>query len=379
MPRVDVVVRSKTSKSARAAQLCGMFDVPPKEESVLRWTANLPIEEKPWSVGLVVGPSGCGKSTIARELWGDLVDRPLEWNSPAVVDDFDAGHSMDEIAKVCQAVGFNTIPAWLRPFHVLSNGEQFRASLARRLLESDGLVVVDEFTSVVDRQVAAIGSHAVQKHIRRAGRKFVGVTCHYDVIDWLQPDWTFDPSSNVFQWRSVQPRPQIEVEIRKVPWSEWRRFAPFHYLTSSLNRAARCFVLYVNDSPAAFAGMLPRPTKGQHGEISIMGCSRLVTLPDYQGLGLAFALIDKIAAAYKSASLRARTYPAHPALIRAFDRSSKWAMVKKPGRHSGRTSATASIKNMGGRPCAVFEWAGGPDKEAAIKLGISYKGRALRG
>jgi len=379
MPRVNVIVRSKTSQSARAAQLCGMFDVPPTKESVIKWTANIPIEEKPWSVGLVVGPSGCGKSTIARDLWGDLVDRPLDWSAPAVVDDFGAGYSMDEIAKVCQAVGFNTIPAWLRPFHVLSNGEQFRASLARRLLESDGLVVVDEFTSVVDRQVAAIGSHAVQKHIRRAGRKFVGVTCHYDVIDWLQPDWTFDPSSGVFEWRSVQPRPQIEVEIRKAPWSEWRRFAPFHYLTNSLHRAARCFVLYVNGNPAAFAGMIGRPTAGLHGEIAIMGCSRLVTLPDYQGLGFAFALIDKIGAAYKSASLRARTYPAHPALIRAFDRSSKWAMVKKPGRHTRWRSSTSQLGSAGGRPCAVFEWAGGPDKEAATALGISYKGRALRG
>ena len=376
MPRVDVVVRSKTSQSARAAQLCGMFDVPPTKESVLKWTENIPIEEKPWSVGLVVGPSGCGKSTIARDLWGDLVDRPLDWSAPAVVDDFGAGYSMDEIAKVCQAVGFNTIPAWLRPFHVLSNGEQFRASLARRLLESDGLVVVDEFTSVVDRQVAAIGSHAVQKHIRRAGRQFVGVTCHYDVIDWLQPDWTFDPSSSVFEWRSVQPRPQIEVEIRRVSWSEWRRFAPFHYLTNSLHRAARCFVLYVNGNPAAFAGMIGRPTKGLHGEIAIMGCSRLVTLPDYQGVGLAFALIDKIAAAYKSAGLRARTYPAHPALIRAFDRSTKWAMTKKPGAHSRKS---INKPGMGGRPCAVFEWAGGPDKDAATALGISYKGRTLRG
>jgi len=361
--------------------LCGMFDVPPRKESVLRWQAEVPIEDRPWSVGLIVGPSGCGKSTIARDMWGDLVDRPLTWGAPAVVDDFGADHSMDDIAKACQAVGFNTIPAWLRPFHVLSNGEQFRASLARRLLESKGLVVVDEFTSVVDRQVAAIGAHAVQKHTRRNGGQFVGVTCHYDVIDWLQPDWVFDPSSLAFEWRSVQPRPSIEVEIRKVKWAEWRRFAPFHYLTAKLHRAAQCFVLYVNGSPAAFAGMLPRPTSGVKGRVSIMGCSRLVTLPDYQGLGLAFVLIDKLAEAYKAVGLRVRTYPAHPALIRAFDRSKRWALAIKPGKIRRRTGGGCLGSTLGAsdRPCAVFEWAGKADPAATTALGIAYKGRAPRG
>ena len=87
------------------------------------------------------------------------------------------------------AVGFNTIPAWLRPYGVLSNGEKFRVDLARRLLEGGDLIAVDEFTSVVDRQVAKIGSHAVQKWARGKGRQFVAATCHYDLEDWLQPDW----------------------------------------------------------------------------------------------------------------------------------------------------------------------------------------------
>ena len=59
---------------------------------------------------------------------------------------------------------------WLRPFHVLSNGEQFRATIARALAESAKgreLVVIDEFTSVVDRTVAQIGSAAIAKTIRR--------------------------------------------------------------------------------------------------------------------------------------------------------------------------------------------------------------------
>jgi ABC-type ATPase with predicted acetyltransferase domain len=65
--------------------------------------------------------------------------------------------------------------------------------MARALSEDTDMVVIDEFTSVVDRQVAQVASHTVQKAVRRTpGRQFVAVTCHYDVTDWLQPDWVYD-------------------------------------------------------------------------------------------------------------------------------------------------------------------------------------------
>ena len=143
MPSINVVVETDVSRSPRARQLEGMFDVPPSEKARLEWNVEIPIEARKWNVGLIVGPSGAGKTTIARELFGDALDRPLEWGGASVVDDFDSKLSMQDISRVCQAVGFNTIPAWLRPFRVLSNGEQFRVELARRLIEGDGLVVVE--------------------------------------------------------------------------------------------------------------------------------------------------------------------------------------------------------------------------------------------
>jgi len=70
MPRAHVVVSSTIRPSARVLQLRGIFDVPPAAESRVEWDVNLPLEERPWSVGLIVGPSGAGKSTVARELFG---------------------------------------------------------------------------------------------------------------------------------------------------------------------------------------------------------------------------------------------------------------------------------------------------------------------
>lgn len=369
MPSVNVVVETETSNSARVAQLEGMFDCPREEKQRLRWEGSVPFDERDWSVGLIVGPSGCGKSTVVRSLFGSDVDVPMRWGASSVIDDFSQDYSIRAVSDICQAVGFNTIPAWMRPFRVLSNGEQFRVNLARRLLELPDPVVVDEFTSVVDRQVAKIVSHAVQKYVRRHKRKFVACSCHYDVLDWLQPDWVLEPATMTFAWRLVQPRPKLNVSVKRVPYATWSVFAPFHYMSATLHRSAQCFGLFVEDRIACFCAMLPRPVStGNHRQIR--GVSRIVTLPDYQGIGLAFILTELLASAYKSIGLRYRNYPAHPSYVRSLDRSNKWAIVKKPGKFSSIGRSKTIKGKIGGRPCAVFEYIGPAmeDKTTARKL-----------
>jgi len=362
MPRFDIIIEGSVSRSPRARQLEGLFDVPPAEKQRLEWHGELPIEKDDWNVGLICGPSGSGKSVLARKIFGENLDVLLEWKGQSVIDDFSAKFSMEDIAKTCSAVGFNTIPSWLRPFRVLSNGEQFRVSLARRLLECQDPIVVDEFTSVVDRQVAKIGAHAVQKYIRKNKKHFVAVSCHSDIIDWLEPDWIYWPGENRFERRLLQGRPKIEVIISAVPYSAWKLFAPYHYMSAELNRSARCYGLFVGNQIVAFTGILSFPHKMVK---DIRRCSRLVTIPDWQGLGLAFILIDNLSAAYKSLGYRMRCYPAHPSFIRSYDRSDKWRIEKKPGNFSGKSTKT----KMGGRPCAIFEYIGPSlDKTNAEKL-----------
>ncbi len=155
----------------------------------------------------------------------------------------------------------------------------------------------------------------------------------------------------------LRQRPRLDVEIRRVSHEAWKLFAPFHYLTADLHKAARCFALYVGGRIASFAGVMHRP----HPKVrDIQGVSRLVTLPDWQGLGLAMILVDKLGAAFKALDKRLHTYPAHPSLIRSFDHSQFWKMEKKSGSYSsadGRTSSLAG-KVSQSRPCAVFSYQG---------------------
>ena len=374
MPKFKLSVSTTVKRSSRTAQLEGMFDVPLTKELSRTWEVDIPIEKLDWSVGLIVGPSGCGKSLIAKRMFGDLVDVPLTWPRKAVVDAFDRKLSMEQIALACSAVGFNTITSWMKPFAVLSNGEQFRVAMARRLLEGGALVVVDEFTSVVDRQVAKIASHAVQKFVRRSEKKqrFVALSCHYDIIEWLRPDWIYDPSKRKFARGCLQQRPKIRVTVGPVVYAAWQMFAPYHYLTAELHRAARCWGLWVDGVMATFIGCLTRPLKKtgqQRNPYGIMGCSRVVTLPDFQGLGLAFVLSDFVGSVYTALRKQVHIYPAHPSLVRGFDRSPLWSLRKRPGVFSARKGIRSHFVRQGGRPCAVFRYQGpAMSRSAALRL-----------
>lgn len=356
MPSINIVAQSHIEKTSRVQQLEAMFDAPTDTLLKQEWHGELPIEDFDWNVGLIVGPSGSGKSTIAKDLFGD--SHHFNWQSQSVIDDFDKHLSIEDISTVCSSVGFNTIPSWMRPYSVLSTGEKFRVELARHLLSNSNPIVVDEFTSVVDRQIAQIGSFAVQKYIRKQNKQFIAVSCHYDILDWLQPDWVFEPASMSFERRSLCQRPSIDIKIKRVGYEYWRIFAPFHYLTNELHRAARCFVLFANGRPASFGAMLHRP----HPKVKdIMGLSRLVTLPDWQGLGLAMILSDTLGAAYKAIGKRMHVYPAHPSLIRSYDHSSKWKLEKKPGTYSASLGKSSNLGGgrdiqMGSRPSAVFSY-----------------------
>jgi ABC-type ATPase involved in cell division/GNAT superfamily N-acetyltransferase len=363
--KIKAVVETKTSQSARVRQLEGMFDCPTPPMQRKEWEIDASIDDESWNIGLIMGPSGSGKTTVARAMFGEKLSQSFDWSKNSVLDCFPDEVSMDEITDICRAVGFNTIPAWMRPFDVLSNGEKFRVDIARRLIEQKDPIVVDEFTSVVDRQVAKIASAAVARFVRKNGRKFVAVSCHEDIVEWLQPDWIIDPSVGSFLRRSVRRRPELEIEIRRVHNREWARFSPFHYMTAELNHAAKCFVAFCDGEPAAFCGVLYRP----HPKVrDIYGVSRLVTLPDYQGFGIGPKFTDVLASCYVAIGKRFRMYPAHPSLIRSYNKSTLWSLERKPGGFAtfGNRSTIESFKNVSGRPCAVFEYRGPSFFDAAL-------------
>jgi ABC-type ATPase with predicted acetyltransferase domain len=189
VPHFDIVKKNDPEITFRVSKIQSDFDVK-LEHSNERFTGNIDFPED-WHIGVIVGASGTGKSTIAKELFGQELITGFEYNAKSVIDDMPKQTKIDDITKMFYSVGFGSVPSWLKPYSVLSNGEKMRVDLARALLEKD-FVCFDEFTSVVDRQVAQTACIAINKAINKTNKKFVAITCHYDILDWLQPDWVFD-------------------------------------------------------------------------------------------------------------------------------------------------------------------------------------------
>lgn len=286
MPQLDFSVSSDVVRTPRVMQVEALFDAPAEEKLTREWHMTVPLEEQPWQIGLIVGPSGSGKSTTARHMFGDLATITHEWSpTGALVDDFPAEISIKDVTKLLGSVGLGTVPAWLRPYSTLSTGEQFRADVAHALAVHPDLAVIDEWTSTVDRHVAQVASHTAAKTVRRRGGQLVAVTCHYDVLDWLQPDWILEPHTGDFTWRSVQPRPHIDVDVYPVDRAAWRVFAPFHYLSARMPNGGEPFGAFIDGQCVGFALVAGTPHRAASAK-KIRRTRRLVVLPDWQGLGI---------------------------------------------------------------------------------------------
>jgi ABC-type polar amino acid transport system ATPase subunit/GNAT superfamily N-acetyltransferase len=336
MPTFDIVKRSQPKQSFRVASIMGKFDL--QSDSIEeRFVGNIDINEN-WQIGLIVGKSGTGKTTIAKQLFENAYITSFEYDGECVLDDMPKDKSVDEITKAFNSVGFSSPPSWLKPYSVLSNGEKMRCDLARAILTDIDLFVFDEFTSVVDRQVAQIGSFAMQKAIRKTQKKFIAVTCHFDVEEWLLPDWVFNTDTMTFQSFEGQKknRPEIKFEIyQSADKGIWKMFSKYHYLSHSHNNAANVYVAMVNDQIAGFISILHLPHPKAK---NIKKVHRLVILPDYQGIGVGGILLNQIGDIYKKDKWRFSIVTSAPSLIYSLKNSNEWIC-----RHFGRMVATTGV------------------------------------
>jgi len=413
MPRITATVDCPVYDSFRVQQIAGLFDVPLAERCRESFSVEVPSLDEDWTIGVIVGPSGAGKSTIARAAFGDAVYAGGDWpRDRAVIDGFDRGplapredsvsgnshvhpanafhhaerdgHKLStrDITAMLTAVGFSSPPSWIKPYWALSNGERFRCDLARALLHGN-IVVFDEFTSVVDRTVAKVGSTAVASAVRklnaqrvasnaakRAALRFVAVTCHYDVVAWLEPDWVLDMATRELR-RGRLRRPDIVLEVVQCPQSLWGLFARHHYLSGKLARASTCYAALWH-GPGASATKTKQPvafcaTTGMYGRAGRKRITRIVVLPDYQGLGIGLRLVEHVCRHESGRGFRVSITASHPAVIAHCKRSDQWQAVniKRAAGQSRQTAHGLHVKTAAGRSVVSFEYVGQPLRRAA--------------
>jgi ABC-type oligopeptide transport system ATPase subunit len=194
---IEVKNTCESFNTYRSARVKSLFNA--ERGDTFELSANLPIEDMSWQIGLIVGASGTGKTSIGKKLFGGgkIIDLYDGWGKLPIIEEISPDGDFNAVTGALANVGLGDVPSWLRPFHALSNGQQFRAGLARLISDAPDEVIVDEFTSVIDRQIAKIGAMAFAKGWRRnKGKKIILLSCHYDIVEWLQPDWVYDTGTN---------------------------------------------------------------------------------------------------------------------------------------------------------------------------------------
>lgn len=353
--KIDVHHRCDDFTSYRAARVKSLFNV----ESGANFTLQAELDVSgPWQIGVIVGPSGSGKTSMGRQFWGAEALYAPRWpGDEPVIDAITPGGSFDEVTAALSSVGLGSVPTWLRPYQVLSNGEQFRANLARLIAEAPAKAVLDEFSSVVDRQIAQIGAGAFAKAWRRTGGQAVLLSCHYDVLDWVQPDWVFDTGTGQFTRGSLWRRPRIDVDLWQTNWRHWDAFEPHHYLTLPKMIAATNYVATVGGQLVAHVGVSTRA-----GMVEARAC-RLVVMPEWQGAGVGLRFLDAVCELWRQGQNRYNKpmptlfHTSHPGLASALRRSPRWTQVsaKLIGESKVRSTASmlVSAERLGVKGCGT--------------------------
>ena len=333
-------LRCHVDADAATKAVARSYDLPFSGSSSFRLPL-LPRVPADFGIGVIVGPSGSGKSSLLRARFA--APRPAAWSrTKAIVSHFaDAADAMARLS----AVGLNSTRSWLKPHHVLSTGEQFRADVARAL--GDG-ATFDEFTSALNRDAARSACIAVAKLVLERGyRRIVLAACHDDIVPWLRPDWVFSTEEGkLFRHpfgATSHPRVRLTLDVdlfalgaaagrmwsapsvfsvRRCEQSLWPLFAPHHYLSPILQKSCQCYVAvsaagkYV--AFCAVMSMLHR--KAGHA----MREHRLVVLPDFQGMGLGPRFSDAIAGLWASTGKKYYSKTSHPRLGEYRERSALW-------------------------------------------------------
>ena len=77
----------------------------------------------------------------------------------------------------------------------------------------------------------------------------------------------------------------------------WQIFRPYHYLNGTLGAGVKCYVALYQQKPVAFIAVAH-----VHMLANYYRVSRLVVLPDYQGIGIGKRLLNFMAELYSSQS-----------------------------------------------------------------------------
>ena len=333
-----IILKSKIISDQFTDYVFYNFDIQNKEETIVEIPMNFSeCKTFDWNIGVIYGGSGTGKTTLLKE-FGKIEEIEFSYEK-ALISNFD-WLEPKEATLLLTSMGLSSVPTWLRPFHTLSNGEQYRAQLAYKIAKAkeNEVVLIDEYTSVVDRDVAKSMSNALQKYIKKHNKRIVLASCHFDIMEWLMPDWTYSPLKGRVERHEYarRERPKVKLSLFRCRYEAWNLFKHHHYLTADLSQAAEMYILEMNGQYIGFFGILPFPGVG---DAKTRRLSRMVILPDFQGLGIGTSVFNYLCSLYKSEEHQMYVRTVSPGLGEFMKKNKNWEATSSNGKIPGADSS----------------------------------------
>lgn len=206
--------------------VCNEYDIQNREKTI----TEIPlmdlneIKDEKWNILIILGNSGSGKSTLLKQYGYNGI---FEYDySKSIVSQF-PWLTEEEVCDLFCSVGLSSVPTWLRKPNELSNGEKARLDICAAIAKAkndNNIIVIDEFTSVVNRDVAKSMSFALQRYIRKYNLKCILASCHFDLMDWLQPDFIFNLNKT---------NKDEEVEFEKIIYSDDENYKAYQNINKN--------------------------------------------------------------------------------------------------------------------------------------------------
>ncbi len=302
----------------RLREICVSYGIPHRE-APHAIVDGLRLDLAPGTITLMTGPSGSGKTSILAAIAEEsptalsVGDGRFPPNRP-IVDAIAPQKPIAVALEVLTACGLGEPRLWIRRFDDLSDGEKFRAGLARAIGGSlcnhaTPIILCDEFAALLHRRAASAVAYNLRKLVSRHRLILVAATAHEDLAGDLQPDQILrltgsearlDSSPTENKHFALQRRATVEPGRL----SDYQLFSPMHYRhRDNLGFVDKVFLL--RESPGAeplgilvFAhapleltlrnhatgGRFVRNHRRLNRELRIL--RRLVMHPDIRGCGL---------------------------------------------------------------------------------------------
>lgn len=238
--KCHVEFSTKTDVTPRTLAICEAFGLGVDETQHFMVFDNFSLDFHKGDLIYMTGDSGGGKSLLLKAFKDYFGDESLELSNleinPAEVLIEGVGNDVKEAIEILSLCGLNDAFLFLRRFRELSDGQKYRYRLAKLINEKEKSIwIIDEFCTSLDRDMAKIVAHLIQKVARNLSKTVVVATTHRDLVEDFQPDIMIDKGyeRDVEVTRNVAVLKKCslydKIRIEKGMIEDYEKLSRFHY------------------------------------------------------------------------------------------------------------------------------------------------------